>query len=266
MKPSRHKNRSRSLIIITIIVVIMSLIYITPYLGKLFTPLGDILAPVERFLYRTKIATQEFWYYISQNTDNELQTLRNENQQLYSELAQMSIISKENDALRAELQVQRTHKRQVALAHVIGEKPGSFSRFLILDIGTNQGLRVGLPVILNNALVGKIETVSEHSAEMSLVTDPKAIYYSYLQKAKSKGLIQGTIGLGLLHMTQIPKNTPVTKGDLVFTTGQELENFNDILIGSVNEIISNDQDTYLTLLVTPAAETTNIDTVFVVIN
>jgi rod shape-determining protein MreC len=266
MKPSRSKARSRSLIIVTCILAIISLFYAIPYLGRLFSPLGDILSPIQRFLYRTKVATADFWYYISQDTDNELRSLRNENERLYSELGQMSLVSRENEALRAELQVQRSHKRQVALAHVIGEKPGSFSRFLILDIGTNQGLRIGLPVILNNALVGKIEKVSEHSAEMSLVTDPKAVYYSYLQKAKSKGLIQGTIGLGLLHMTQIPRTSVISQGDLAFTTGQELENFNDILIGTVNEIISNDQDTYLTLLVTPAVETTNIDTVFVVIN
>lgn len=266
MKPSRHKARSRSLIISIVVLTGVCVVYLTPYLGRMFTPLGDILTPIERFMYRTKIAAQDFWYYISQDTDNELRSLHNENTRLYAELSQMSIVSKENDALRAELQVQRSHKRQVALAHVIGEKPGSFSRFLILDIGSNQGLRVGLPVILNNALVGKVEKVSEHSAEMSLVTDPKAMYYSYLQKAKSKGLIQGTIGLGLLHMTQIPRNTVLTKGDLVFTTGQELENFNDILIGTVNDVISSDQDTYMTLLVTPAAETTHIDTVFVVLN
>lgn len=266
MKPSRHKARSRYLIITTAVLIVVSMIYIVPYLGRLFTPLGNILTPVEQFLYRTKVAAKDFWYYISQDTENELRALKNENERLYSELSQMGIVSKENDALRSELQVQRSHKRQVALAHVIGEKPGSFSRFLILDIGTNQGLRVGLPVILNNALVGKIEKVSEHSAEMSLVTDPKAVYYSYLQKAKSKGLIQGTIGLGPLHMTQIPRTSVVAQGDLVFTTGQELENFNDILIGTVSELISNDQDTYTTLLVTPAVESTNIDTVFVVIN
>ncbi|MBP6085416.1 rod shape-determining protein MreC [Candidatus Gracilibacteria bacterium] len=266
MKPIRPKYRSRYLIGISAILIIISLVWLLPQTKNVLSPVGSFLAPTQRFLYRVEIAMGTFWHYLTQDTDTELQSVKNENERLQAELSQMSLITRENEALRSELTVQRTHKRQVALAHVIGEKPGSFSRFLILDIGSNQGLRVGLPVILNNALVGKIEHVSEHSAEMSLVTDPKSVYYSYLDKSHAKGLVQGTIGLGLLHMTQVPKSTTFAKGEYIFTTGQELENFNDILIGTVSEVISSDQETYLTLLVTPTVESTQIDSVFVVLN
>lgn len=265
MKPSQRKPNFKYIIIFTATFLLLTVVSIIPQGRDFFSSVGQIFNPVERFLYRTKLASKEFWYYLTQETESDVRQLKNENERLQTELAQMTLIARENETLRSELNVQRTHKRNVAIAHILGEKPGSFSRYIILDVGSNQNVRPGLPVIINNALVGKIEKVSDHSSEMSLVTDPNSVCYSYLQKSKAKGLIQGTIGLGILHLTQIPKNTVIEKGELVFTTGQELENFNDILIGKVTEISSSDQETYLTMLVTPAVDSENLDTVFIVL-
>ncbi|MBI4836519.1 MAG: rod shape-determining protein MreC [Candidatus Abawacabacteria bacterium] len=266
MRSSANKNFLKYLIIATGIVLLGIGAHFIPLISQPLKTLGNILIPIERSLYRLKVASGQFWFYLTQDIDGEVIALKSENERLKTTLAEISLLAKENDLLRSQLSIQKKHERSLALAHIIGEKPGSFSRFLVLDIGTNQGLRPGLPVVVNNALVGKIEKVSEHSAEMSLLTDPNSVFYSYLQSTKTKGLIKGTIGLGILHLTQIPKNATITRGDNVFTTGQELENFNDILIGSVTEDISSDQDTYLTLLVRPNVDTQNLDSVFVVLN
>ena len=266
MRVYKQNNLFKYLAIGSIIFVVTLAISFSPLVSAPFRALGNPLLSIERFFYRFKIATGSFWHYLVENTESEVQALMNENVRLKANLAELELVAKENISLREQLNIQKRHERRVALAHVIGEKPGSFSRFLVLDIGSNQGLRPGLPVVANNALVGKIEKVTEHSAEMSLLTDPNSIYYSYLQSSKTKGLIKGTIGLGMLHLTQVPKNAAIIKGENVFTTGQELENFNDILIGTVTEVISGDQDTYLTLLVKPTIEPQNLDTVFVVIN
>ena len=266
MRPLPNRNFLRYIIIAGLIVTITITASVLPVFSRPLHVLGSTLTPVERVLYRLKLATSEFWHYLVNDTDTETAALSNENEQLKSNLAGLALVAQENDILRSQLNIQKKHERQLALAHIIGEKPGSFSRFLVLDIGINQGLRPGLPVIINNALVGKIEKVSEHSAEMSLLTDPNSVYYSYLQNSKVKGLIKGTIGLGMLHLTEIPKNTTIVKGENIFTTGQELSNFNDILIGEVTEVISSDQDTHLTMLVKPTADTQNLDSVFVIIN
>ena len=266
MRISRSNNLPKYIIIGSALLILALGISFSKIASSPFHILGNSLIGIERIFYRFKIAASSFWLYLTEDIETEQQALINENARLKANLAEMELTTKENESLREQLNIQKKHERHLALAHVIGEKPGSFSRFLVLDIGSNQGLRVGLPVVVNNVLVGKIEKVNEHSAEMSLLTDPNSVYYSYLQSSKTKGLIRGTIGLGMLHLTQIPKNTPIIKGENVFTTGQELENFNDILIGSVTEVISGDQDTYLTLLVKPSIEPQNLDTVFVVIN
>lgn len=266
MRKSHNRNTSKYIALATIIFLIAVGATVLPAVNQPLHTIGNIFTPIERVLYRLKIANSDFWSYLIRDIPNENTALKNENAQLKSTLAEMALLSKENESLRSQLNIQKKNERNLALAHVIGERPGSFSRFLILDIGKNDNLRPGLPVIVNNALVGKIERVYDNSAEMSLLTDPNSTYYSYLATTKIKGLIKGTIGLGILHLTQIPKNSVVTPGENVFTTGQELENFNNILIGTVTETISSDQETYLTLLVKPTVEPQNLDTVFVVIN
>ncbi len=266
MRKSHNRNASTYLAIGTAVFIVTITVFLLPALRTPFQTVGAVFAPVTRLLYRTKIASSNFWQFLIHNIDSENITLRRENEQLQSQIAELGLVAEENSSLRSQLNIQQKTERSLALAHVIGERPGSFSRFLVLDIGKNDNLRPGLPVIINNALVGKIEKVYDNSAEMSLLTDPNSTYYSYLASSKTKGLIKGTIGLGMLHLTQIPKNTKITPSENIFTTGQELENFNNILIGTVSEVISNDQDTYLTLLVKPTIETQNLDTVFVIIN
>lgn len=266
MRKLHNRTSSRYIIISSIIFAITLMLVFLPALQVPIQRVGNIFSPVARLLYRTKVASANFWLYLSQDIESTNTNLRNDNEKLQANLAEMGLVAKENETLRSQLNIQKKTERNLALAHVIGERPGSFSRFLVLDIGLDNNLRPGLPVIINNALVGRIEKVYQNSAEMSLLTDPNSSYYSYLATTKTKGLIKGTIGLGILHLTQIPKNTVITPGENIFTTGQELENFNNILIGTVTESISNDQDTYLTLLVKPTVETQNLDTVFVVIH
>ena len=109
-------------------------------------------------------------------------------------------IKKENEELRTELdalrgkqaQIQNELDRQLALerlvnvpnwldqfkapgsytnAKVIGEGPSNFDQTAQIDKGSADGVKVGYPVVNGAGLVGRIESVTEHTSRVLLVTD-----------------------------------------------------------------------------------------------
>ncbi len=57
-------------------------------------------------------------------------------------------------------------------AQVVSEPASNFDRTVDIDQGTNQGLRVGMPVINGGGLIGRIEKVYGDRSTIRLVTDP----------------------------------------------------------------------------------------------
>jgi rod shape-determining protein MreC len=57
-------------------------------------------------------------------------------------------------------------------ARVIGEPASNFDRTVDINQGTDQGVRVGMPVITNGGLIGRIMKVYNDRSTVRLVTDP----------------------------------------------------------------------------------------------
>lgn len=57
-------------------------------------------------------------------------------------------------------------------AQAIGESPGNFSQTIEINQGSENGIRVGMPVLNAAGLVGKVASVSTDRAVVMLLTDP----------------------------------------------------------------------------------------------
>ncbi len=58
------------------------------------------------------------------------------------------------------------------MARVTGEAPSNFQNTVEITVGANRGVKVGMPVVSNAGLVGKITKVYDETSEVSLITDP----------------------------------------------------------------------------------------------
>ena len=58
------------------------------------------------------------------------------------------------------------------MARVTGDAPSNFQNTVQITVGANRGVKVGMPVLSNAGLVGKITKVYSDTAEVSLITDP----------------------------------------------------------------------------------------------
>src|SRR4051794_9854255 len=78
----------------------------------------------------------------------------------------------ENRELRAALNLESLADFNLKTCSVIGSSPSNFDQRVEIDCGSLDSLRVGMPVVNDAGLVGKITNVSPHTSIGMLVTDP----------------------------------------------------------------------------------------------
>jgi rod shape-determining protein MreC len=78
----------------------------------------------------------------------------------------------ENYELRAALNLESLASLERKTCQVIGSSPSNFDQRVEIDCGSLDSLRVGMPVVNDAGLVGKITNVSPETSIVMLVTDP----------------------------------------------------------------------------------------------
>jgi len=78
----------------------------------------------------------------------------------------------ENYELRAALNLESLASFQRKTCQVVGSSPSNFDQRVEIDCGSLDSLRVGMPVVNEAGLVGKITNVSPDTSIVMLVTDP----------------------------------------------------------------------------------------------
>src|SRR5690606_23659520 len=116
----------------------------------------------------------------------------------------------------------------------IGVDQQSVVRSILINRGTRDGLALGMPVVTDLGLVGRIYEVSANTARVQLISDQNSAVSGRLQTSRAEGSIVGR-GLltGSLRMQFIPIDAEITVGDLVVTSGLGGNFPPDIVIGQV---------------------------------
>ncbi|QPC81622.1 rod shape-determining protein MreC [Phototrophicus methaneseepsis] len=124
--------------------------------------------------------------------------------------------------------------QEFVTAEVLGLDPQASVRSIIINQGTRSGLEVGMPVVTQLGLVGRIIDVSANAANVQLVTDSNSAISGRLENSRAEGSVVGR-GLinGTLEMEHIQVDTEITEGELVVTSGLGGNLPADLVIGQV---------------------------------
>lgn len=173
----------------------------------------------------------------------EVQSLRERNAELEEQLIRLQVELIDlreinNDYLRlVELLDYTTsaEDQEFVTADVIGVDQDSSLRSIIINRGTRDGLAIGMPVVTDLGLVGRIFRVSSNASQVQLITDQNSAISGRLQTTRVEGSVIGLLA-GNLRMTFIPLGADIVEGDLVVTSGLGGNLPSDIVIGQVTSI------------------------------
>lgn len=256
-------------------VVILSLVVI----GLIALALGGYLAPITRLGLNPLIAAQT-WFSIRVlaiqdylNAPQDVARLRQRNAELEAEVArlQTEIITlqqqiAETRLLSSLVDFARVNPEYRYLgAAVISRDPSPFLQYVIINRGSDDGLRRGMPVVTAQGLVGRIAAVTAGAARVQLITDASSTINIRLDPSRAQGIMQGQV-TGEVSLDMIPRQAEVASGELVLTSGLGGNYPPDILIGQVVSVRSRETDLFQRAAVQPVVDFSGLEIVLVITN
>ncbi len=127
----------------------------------------------------------------------------------------------ENARLRALLELRPSLNVRSLAAQVLYDAPDPYSRKVIIDQGSTQGVRVASPVINEAGVLGQVTRVYPLSSEVTLLADKDAAIpvLNTRTQSRSAAFGGGAAHAGALELRFIAGNADVQVGDLLSTSG-----------------------------------------------
>ena len=196
--------------------------------------------------------------------------LRAENDRLRVENQAAVEARRENDLLTGLLQLQQGLDFQTQAATVIARETYESRRVVVIDRGSDDGIRVGHVVIAaGGALVGRVIDVGPSFARVLLISDSTSTVIGQLISSTATGKVVGQPG-GALVMQDVDSTVTVPIGEEVFTAGIELSGGlrspypKGLLVGQVVDVARDPNEVVQTVYLQPAAPLDRLEFVLVI--
>ncbi|MDH4209098.1 MAG: rod shape-determining protein MreC [Anaerolineae bacterium] len=169
----------------------------------------------------------------------------------------------ENVNLRAQLNFKQANPSfELLSAQVIGRDPSNLAGYLIIDRGREEGVAVGMPVLTDRGLVGRVTETAPHSSKVLLITDPSSSANALIQESRATGVVQGSVAQGLV-MRYIQQTEEVKPGDLVLTSGLGGNFPTRLIIGQVTSVVKKDVELFQEAEIRPSVDFGRLEMVMV---
>jgi rod shape-determining protein MreC len=149
--------------------------------------------------------------------------LRRENQQLRLQAMQAQETASENARLRQLVGWQRQSSWKLKLAKVVLREPSNWWRTVQIDLGSRDGLRVNLPVLTTDGLVGRISSVSLTRSQVVLLGDPNCKVSARVEnESRDTGIIgaSGPLDTEFVELGYLARNANLKPAQNVVTSGE----------------------------------------------
>lgn len=224
----------------------------------------SIASPIQYGLYKSSntFAKQFSFIFLVRRTaqekralEEQLATVLSENANLKKQLAETQAFAQQEQALNSQ-----NFKSVPA-------RPIGISRYLYIDKGLDDGVKVNQTVVYKDTIIGKIASADPKKSAVLLTSDPdsKIAAFSSSQEGKAKGVLAGQFGSEMI-LDKILHEEQIKVGDLVYSEGSEIEIPRGLVLGQVSEVLNRDNEVFKQAKVKPVFQVTDLDLVFVIIN
>ena len=268
------------------LLVACSLILLTAYFGETGSGAlhnvqrgtSEILNPIQEGASRALKPVRDLfgWFGDTIAAKGQVEDLRAERDRLRSEVLTNEVRDADYDKLASMLELDGAlglADKGPKTGRVIFQSPTVWYATIRVDKGAQDGVRVGHPVINEQALIGRVTAVFGSSAQVTLITDTRTKVPARAGPRGEFGVVEPSSAGNPndLVMTFTPPDARVNVGDRVVTRGTEPEDRQESLypvglpIGRVTRIENEGTDTQ-EIHLRPYADMRSLDFVQILTN
>ena len=217
---------------------------------------------------KNKINGNSSFFTNVNNLKEQNENLQNKNTELEEKLRELESIKAENESLKQYLNLKEKYSDYAAVpADVINRDISNYSKNIVINVGTKDGIKPGMTVIAAEGLVGHIISVTDSTSKVQTIIDSSSSTSALLSTSRDaivcKGILNNDTQLKAMY---IPTEATVSQGDTIETSGLGGIYQKGIYIGTVAKVENTTDLTNRYALVNIAVNFKKLETVLVITN
>ncbi|MBV8625616.1 MAG: rod shape-determining protein MreC [Herbaspirillum sp.] len=168
-------------------------------------------------------------------------------------MQQERLLAAENAQLRKLLDMQQKVPVKSIVGEILYDARDPFTRKIILNRGSQQGVTAGQPVIDDVGIVGQVTRVFPFTSEVTLLTDKDQAIPVQVLRNGLRSVAYGRGQTGALDLRFMPANADIQKGDMLVTSGIDGVYPPGLSVASVVLVETRSADSFARIVCRPLA-------------
>ena len=169
-----------------------------------------------------------------------------------------------NERLKKLLEMKDSLKIPSLTATVVGEDASPWFKTILIDRGSADGLKEGMPVIASDGIIGQLVKVATKSSRVLLITDHASGVAGLIQRSRARGVVKGK-GDGTCTLEFSLSAEDITVGDTVLTSGIGGVFPKGLKIGEVYMVKKGEYGIFQTVNIRPAVNLARLEEVLILL-
>ncbi len=225
------------------------------------------ISPLQEIITRTIRSSQNVWkhYFGLVSAAEENDRLKAALNEALAEKNRYVEAALANDRFRKMLHFRNSMPSRVISAEVVGRDPSTWFKTVIIDKGRAHGVTEGIPVVVNEGIVGQVAEVADGYAKVLLLIDQNSAVDALVQRTRARGVIKGQ-SVGQYRFDYVLRKHDVKIGDTIISSGLDGVYAKGLRIGHVSEVVKPNSGIFQKVSVTPFVDFEKLEEVLVILD
>ena len=265
------KSKNKIIIVFAILLFSLALMTLSAKQEKgthfLDSMVGVILSPFQNFFTQTIQSISDginhYFFLVDVARENdqlnlEVQRLINEKNKLIERIASQKRLAK-------LMAYEDDWEKKAVVASVIGKGATQWSKVIIINKGTQDGIRDHLAVVTDAGVIGQIIHAGLNTSKVLLIIDGRSAVDALFQESRISGVVVGG-GDDECHLKFVPNTADVKVGDKVLSSGLGGIFPKGLIIGKVSQVIKKKQGLFQDITLVPSSDLSRLEEVLVLLS
>ena len=229
---------------------------------------NTIVVPIENGLtyLKNKISNNNNFFENIEQLKAENEQLKQENSELEQNLRE--VIKNENDQLKQQLNLSEKYAQYTTVpGTIISRDISNYSKTLVINIGSDNGIKENMTVIADEGLVGYVVSVTSNTAKIQTIVDSASATSCLTSSTRDNMICKGTVeNSSTLRASNIATEANIIQGDSIETSGLGGIYIKGIHVGKIKKVEKGTNKTDSYAIIETAVDFDKLETVLVVTN
>ena len=260
-------------IIVTIVILILLVVFTntnSENISIIENIANTVVVPIENGLtyLKNKLNNNDKFFENINELKTENEQLKTRNSELEQTLREYEIIKNENAQLKQQLNLAEKYGEYTTVpGTIISRDISNYSKTIVINVGSNSGVKENMTVIADEGLVGYVVSVTEKTAKVQTIVDSASTTSCLASTTRDSMVCKGTIeNSSVLKATYIATGANIIQGDSVETSGLGGIYIKGIHVGRIKKSVEGTNKTDSYALIETAVDFEKLETVLVITN